>query len=126
MVEADSDASGAVFGAILDVFGAIVGGGADDDALGEDTVDCGFPHAVQGVTFAPDGVEFPGATGFGDEVDAGVLDGEAMCHRPIGEPPAIGVEVGVEGVECGRLIERLAVEAKSRRKISNLTVNHVL
>ncbi len=95
----------------LGVVAPVVGGG-DDEAAGEagfagggeEAVDVGFPHAVVGrVAFALDGVVFPGAAGAGDEVDAGVLGGDAELGGadllgPIGEEPDLGVEVGVAGL----------------------------
>ena len=96
---------------VLGVLAPVVGGG-DDDAVGEwllagggeEAVDVGFLHAVVlGVALALDGVEFLGAVGFGDEVDAGVLGGETEFRVPISLAqsaiePDVGVEIGVAGL----------------------------
>ena len=62
-----------------------------------------FHGVVLGVAFALDGVEFLGALGFRDEVDAGVLARQAELRGadflgPVGIEPDVGVEVGVGGL----------------------------
>ncbi len=96
---------------IFGVFAPVIGGG-DNDALGEgfpagggeEAVDIGFAHAIVGcVTFALDGVVFLGATGACDEVNAGVLGGDAELGSanfpgPIPKKPDVAVEVGIAGL----------------------------
>ena len=94
--------------AVEGVFGVVapVVSGGDDVAErerllaggGEEAVDVGLPDAVVlGVALALDGVEFLGAGGLGDEVDAGVLGGKVVGFRPVGEEPDVGLEIGEAG-----------------------------
>ena len=91
---------------VFRVVAPVVGGGddvAERERLlaggGEEAVDVGLPDAVVlGVALALDGVEFLGASGLGDEVDAGVLGGETVGLRPVGEEPDVRVEIGEAGL----------------------------
>ena len=90
----------------------VIGGGDDVTECerfltggGEEAVDVGFPDAVvRGVAFALNSVVFLRAAGAGDEVDAGVLGGEAELRAagflyPVCVQPDVGIKVRVGGLK---------------------------
>ncbi len=92
-------------------FGVVapVAGGGNDDAAGKgffarggkEAVDVGFDDAmIFCVELALDGVEFVGALGLGDQIDAGVFGVEAQVgvgFYPVGIGPYMAIKVAVGG-----------------------------